>query len=591
MCQLAPKRLLLRALLAAMATCGCGFTDRAGAQTVTEFTVPTTSSRPEGITVGPDGALWFTESGNAANKIGRITTAGTITEFTIPTAVSGSAWITAGSDGTLWFTEFLSGKIGRITTTGTITEFPIPTAGSGPYGIAAGPDDALWFTERNGNNIGRITTAGTITEFPIPTANCDPVGITAGPDGALWFTESGNAANKIGRITTAGTITEFTVPTAGSAPSGITAGPDGALWFTEGSFTANKIGRIMTTGTITEFPVPTTPAGNGFITAGPDGALWFTEGAPASNKIGRITTGGIVTTEFSVPTAASLPFAIIAGPDGALWFTEQGGSKIGTLLPVPPAGPSPLVASVLPTSRSVQVGHVATVFASIINSSNSALVDCRIVPKTFVNGFFSYQTTDPATNALTGSPNTAMLISAKGVQTYVIAILAGAPYPSANVQFTFICDGFVGAAPIVGVNTLLLTFDANPVPDMIAVGLTPSNDGFAHTGGNGGTGLFVIASDNIGVSASLTARARLSNPSLPITATVCQTNPATAACLATPSASVTATINTNQTSTWAAFLTASGAVNSDPAANRVFFEFVDSGGTVRGSTSTAVTTQ
>jgi hypothetical protein len=159
------------------------------------------------------------------------------------------------------------------------------------------------------------------------------------------------------------------------------------------------------------------------------------------------------------------------------------------------------------------------------------------------------------------------------------------------VKFTFICDGFAAALPIVGVNTLLATFDANPVPDMIAVGLTPSNDGFAHTGGNSGTGLFVIASDNIGLSASLTARARLSNPSLPITAKVCQTDPHTAACLATPSASVTATINTNQTSTWAAFLTASGAVNPDPAANRVFFEFVDSGGIVRGSTSTAITTQ
>jgi hypothetical protein len=173
----------------------------------------------------------------------------------------------------------------------------------------------------------------------------------------------------------------------------------------------------------------------------------------------------------------------------------------------------------------------------------------------------------------------------------VIAILAGAPYPSTNVQFTFICDGVAAAALIGGVNTLLLTFDANPVPDMIAVGLTPSNDGFAHTGGNGGTGLFVIASDNIGLSASLTARARLSNPSLPITATVCQTDPKTAACLATPSASVTTAINNNQTSTWAAFLTASGAVNPDPANNRVFFEFVDSGGTVRGSTSTAITTQ
>ena len=34
--------------------------------------IPTASSRPEGITSGPDGNLWFTEEGGG--KIGRITT-------------------------------------------------------------------------------------------------------------------------------------------------------------------------------------------------------------------------------------------------------------------------------------------------------------------------------------------------------------------------------------------------------------------------------------------------------------------------------------------------------------------------------------
>jgi virginiamycin B lyase len=579
--QLLSKRPLLRALVCALAACGCGFMDRAGAQNINEFPIPTGGSQPGAISIGPDGALWFNEING--NKIGRITTTGTITEFTVPTAASAPEAIAAGPDGALWFTEFDGNKIGRITTTGTITEFTIPSAASGPEQIVAGPDGALWFAEAAANKIGRITTTGTFTEFTIPTAASRPVGITAGPDGALWFTEG--HSSKIGRITTAGTFTEFTVPTASSQPFAITSGPDGALWFTE--FSGNQVGRINTAGAITEITVRTANSFPFFITAGPDGALWF---AGLGGQIGRITTAGTIT-EYPVPKANSQPIGIAAGSDGALWFTEISGNKIGTLMPVPPAGPSPLFASVLPTSRSVQVGHVATLFASIINSSNSALTNCRIVPNTFANGFFSYQTTDPATNTLTGSPNTAVAIPAKGVQTYVIAILAGAPFPSTNVQITFICDGVAAAAPIVGVNTLLLTFDANPVPDVIAVGLTQSNDGFAHTGGNSGTGLFVIASDNIGLTGSLTARARLSNASLPITATVCQTDPNTSACLATPSASVTITLNNNQTSTWAVFLAATGAVNPDPASNRVYLEFVDSGGVVRGSTSTAVTTQ
>src|ERR1700757_4214949 len=52
----------------------------AAAHTFTEFILPTPASRPSAITTGPDGALWFIESGG---KIGRITTQGDITEFPI----------------------------------------------------------------------------------------------------------------------------------------------------------------------------------------------------------------------------------------------------------------------------------------------------------------------------------------------------------------------------------------------------------------------------------------------------------------------------------------------------------------------------
>lgn len=44
---------------------------------ITVFTIPTSSSAPDGIALGPDGAMWFTES--AGNKIGRITMSGAIT--------------------------------------------------------------------------------------------------------------------------------------------------------------------------------------------------------------------------------------------------------------------------------------------------------------------------------------------------------------------------------------------------------------------------------------------------------------------------------------------------------------------------------
>jgi virginiamycin B lyase len=84
-----------------------------------------------------------------------VTTTGQFGEFSVPTAASEPEYITVGPDGALWFTENSSGKIGRITTAGIITdEFP---GASSPKGIVAGPDGALWFTEEVGN-IGRITT-------------------------------------------------------------------------------------------------------------------------------------------------------------------------------------------------------------------------------------------------------------------------------------------------------------------------------------------------------------------------------------------------------------------------------------------------
>ena len=284
---------------------------------ITEYLVPSANSFPEGITSGPDGALWFTELGS--NKIGRVSTSGAFTEFTIPSANSAPTGITSGPDGALWFTELATNKIGRITTGGVFTEYTIPTANSGVEAIVAGPDGALWFTE-DASKIGRITTAGVFTEYTIPSIKSSPERITVGADGALWFTE--NSTNKIGRITTAGVFTEYTIPTVGAGPEGITTGPDGALWFTED---ANKIGRVTTSGVFTEYTIPTASAGAEAITPGLDGALWFTEDA---GKIDRITTAGAIT-EINIPTAGSIPEEVISGPDGGMWFVESGTGKVG----------------------------------------------------------------------------------------------------------------------------------------------------------------------------------------------------------------------------------------------------------------------
>jgi streptogramin lyase len=309
--------------------------------TITMFPIPTPSSFPVGITAGPDGNLWFTES--QPSKIGRITPAGAVTEFQLPpplpqndASTRGPSAMTLGPDGNLWFTEAFGpyNSIGRITPIAPfrVAEFVIPTVNSLPLSITSSSDGNLWFTETNAHKIGRINPwTGLITEFSISSA---PICIASGADGNLWYTEGGT--DKIGRITPAGAITEFLVPTDPySSCSGITAGADGNLWF---SVVGYGIGRINPfTGAVTEFALSAgaVPWGSPTnVAAGPDGSIWFGT-TWGSDVVGRVTPGGAIT-QYVVSTANFNVEGLTTGPDGNLWFTEDPG-RIGRIhITVPP---------------------------------------------------------------------------------------------------------------------------------------------------------------------------------------------------------------------------------------------------------------
>jgi virginiamycin B lyase len=111
---------------------------------LTEYPLPTQNSGVHSIVAGPDGALWFTAWSHYwdPDSVGRITTAGAITLYPLPNATW--PWgITVGSDGAVWFTESNVVKIGRITMEGVLTEYGSDSWQ--PWGIAAGPDGSLWF--------------------------------------------------------------------------------------------------------------------------------------------------------------------------------------------------------------------------------------------------------------------------------------------------------------------------------------------------------------------------------------------------------------------------------------------------------------
>jgi len=249
----------------------------------------------------------------------------------------------------------------------------------------------------------------------------------------------------------------------------------------------------------------------------------------------------------------------------------------------------PLVAAILPSSRSVQVNTPASAFATVINTGQAIAAGCSIAPLTSVPASFVYQTTDPATNQVTGFPNVPANIAAGAAQTFVFAFTPTFPIASTDVQLSFDCTN-TNRAPInSGLNTLLLSSSLGATPDIVA--LPAASGGIVDIPGPNGTGAFAVATVNLGASGSITASADTGSATLPVVINLCQTNPSNGQCISAIGPSVTTQINGNATPAFGIFVQGNGNVPFDPAANRIFVRFKDSANVTRGSTSVAVRTQ
>jgi len=252
---------------------------------------------------------------------------------------------------------------------------------------------------------------------------------------------------------------------------------------------------------------------------------------------------------------------------------------------------SGLVAAVLPASRAVAVNVTATAFATIINTSSSNATGCSIGLPSSVPATFSYQTTDPATNQVTGTSNTPVNLAAGASQTFVFAIKPTAAFNQNDIRMVFSCTSGQAAAPIVGVNTFLLTSSAMATPDIVALAATVSNDGIIRTPGTTASAAFGVATVNVGAAGPVTASVDTGGATIPASFSLCQTN-AQAQCLQPAAQSVDATFAANQTGTFSIFVTATGTpIPLDPATTRVFVRFKIQGPITVGATSVAFQTQ
>jgi hypothetical protein len=326
---------------------------------------------------------------------------------------------------------------------------------------------------------------------------------------------------------------------------------------------------------------------NGTATAGSDyvatsGVLIFNPGE--TSKQITVTVNGDTTSE---PDETF--FVNLTNPINATIVDGQG---IGTIVNDDiGAVPTSVVAAVLPASRSVQVGTPATAFATIINTGQAIAANCSIALLSNVPASLAYQTTDPNTNQVTGSPNTPASIAVGAGQSFVFAVTPTAAFPPTDLQLSFACANTNPAPTTIGLNTLLLSASATPVPDIVALAATTTNDGIVNIPGTNGVGAFAVATVNVGASGSITGSADTGNVGLPVNISLCQTNPGSGQCISTIGSSVTTQINNGATPTFAIFVQGIGNVPFDPAANRIFVRFTDSGNVTRGATSVAVRTQ
>jgi glucose/arabinose dehydrogenase len=307
---------------------------------------------------------------------------------------------------------------------------------------------------------------------------------------------------------------------------------------------------------------------------------------PGTYVFGDFCTGEIFVLDGSRPTLLLNSGLNITsfGEDeaGELYVVGEGGS-VHRLA----ASTSALVAAVLPSSRSVTIRTAATAFATVINPNDVTATGCGLSLATPIPGDFAYQTTDAATNAVTGSPNTPVDIPPFASQSFVFALTPAAAFASTDVALRFACANVEPAVVTPGLTTLLLSSSTSPVPDVIALAATIGNTGAVEVSGPVGIGTFAVATANVGAAGSITVSADTGIAALPLTLRVCQTDMVTGVCLSAPSPTVTLHLGTGATGSFGVFVTASGNIPFDPAANRIFVRFSE-GSVTRGLTSVAV---
>jgi len=307
---------------------------------VSEYAIPTLGSKPMGIDVDPDGAIWFTEQ--EGKKIGKFNPAAkTFTEYPVtfsPREIAYNAF-----EALVYFTEdvYANGHCGvLVPKTGAVSQFSTGLPVASAVDCTLVPGRGFWFNGWDSRSVSKANRTGVI-QTHIPTSFGYMSGLTEDPEGNLWLTIVNadeysprllKLNTKLAKPGTSHGFTEIPLPFA-RATIRYPLAALGKIWFP--IMDKSAIASYEPAGFTEEIKVYATPtpnAGPGQLAVDRWGRIWFPEAL--ANKIGMLDLRTRTITEFSVPTANSFPWGIAVDTKrDIIWFTEREGNKIGKLIP------------------------------------------------------------------------------------------------------------------------------------------------------------------------------------------------------------------------------------------------------------------
>jgi hypothetical protein len=247
-------------------------------------------------------------------------------------------------------------------------------------------------------------------------------------------------------------------------------------------------------------------------------------------------------------------------------------------------GPTALANSVLPTSRSIQVGTPATIFNTVINGGAEIAYGVILFMANEPPGTFSYQESSCSTNVLIGPVNPTLDILPGQARCYVLTFVPSAPFAAVDVHIRAQGNNTPPTSLWVGINTWTLRGTSVQGPDIIALTTTTDFHQVACTG----IKPFAVAFSNVGTLATQAiVTADTGAASLSLGFLIQETDPATGVIIGD---NVLENVAAGENRTVVVWVTFNRCIPFDPAANRIFIRVRDGSSNIIGSTSTAVST-